>query len=169
MKNNCAILILGVIAGIVILILSGCGNQWKRPTTVFDQECTIYEDFGATPANSLIADKIANPCAVQSLLATAAKLPAIWAEKEYTDLFEKWAIFLEEQIKAGLTYQRLQDLVIFEVAKLNKEAGMTLLILGDGIFVFGGEVDMIMPVDKNMILASIEDLRAKVKQMALML
>jgi hypothetical protein len=152
-----------------MFFIEGCGNQLKRPQTVFDQPCSIYEDFGATPDNSLIANKIENPCAVQSLLATAAKLPAIWAEKEYTDLFEKWAIFIEEQVKFGISYQRLQDLVIMEIAKMNKQAGMTLLVLGDGIFVFGGETDMILPVDKKLVLASIEDLRAKVKQIALML
>ena len=130
--------------------------------------CTIYEDFGATPENSIIAKHIANPCTAQRLLATAAKLPAVWADKKYIDKFNQWSGIVHNAIATGLTYQALQDMVVAEIAKLNKEAGMTLLILGDGLLVFGEIQSPISAVDQKLLLASLNDLRVQVARLSLM-
>lgn len=130
--------------------------------------CTIYADFGATPENSIIAKHIANPCVAQRLLATAAKLPAVWADKKYIDKFNQWSGVVHNAIAKGVSYAALQDMVVAEIAKLNKEAGMTLLILGDGLLVFGEVQSPISPVDQKLLLASLNDLRVQVARLSLM-
>lgn len=151
---------------ISVMLLAGCVTG-PQVGTVWSVPCTIYEDFGATPENSIITRSIANPCAAQKLLATAAKLPAIWAQKDYIDKFNKWAGLVHGYITAGTTYAGLQNLVIAEVAKLNKEAGMTLLILSDGLLVFGQEEAPIMPMDVKLLMASLNDLRVQVAALSL--
>jgi hypothetical protein len=151
-------------AVVMVILFMGCAGV--QPA--YNTPCTIYEDFGATPENSLIAAKIANPCAAQRLLATAAKLPAVWAQKDYIEKFNKWSGIVHNAIAQGITYQALQDMVVMEVAKLNKEAGMTLLILGDGLLVFGEIQTPISPVDQKMLLASLNDLRVQVARLSLM-
>jgi len=149
-----------------VIFVGGCAG-FQLPGTVFTAPCTIYEDVGATPENSLICAKIKNPCTVHKLLATAAKAPAIWKQKEYTDLFEKWAIKIQTIVESGVTYVFLQDLIIMEIAKLNRDAGMALLILSDGIFVFN-EAEIMLPMDKTLVLMSLTDLRRQVAQMAIL-
>ena len=151
---------------LLCLALTGCAGVQVQPA--YNTPCTIYEDFGATPENSLIAAKIANPCAAQRLLATAAKLPAVWADKQYIEKFNKWSGVVHNAIANGITYQALQDMVVAEIAKLNKEAGMTLLILGDGLLVFGEIQTPISPVDQKLLLASLNDLRVQVARLSLM-
>jgi len=148
------------------LSLVGCAGL-QAPGTVYNQPCTIYEDVGATPANSLIAAKLKNPCIVHRILVTAAKLPVIWQKKEYVDLFDVWAKKIQVVIETGLTYKALQDLIIMEIAKFNQEAGLALLIIGDGIFIFT-ETDMIMPVDKKLLLMSLADLRQQVARLGIL-
>ena len=157
--------LLAIISTLAVLVMVGCTGL--QVGTTFTQPCTIYEVFGATPENSLIASKIANPCAAQKMLATAAKLPAIWGKAEYIAQFNKWAGVIYTRLNEGITYQALQELVVMEVAKFNKEAGLTLLILSDGIFVFGGEVAPIGDVDKRLLLASLNDLRVQVANLSL--
>ncbi len=135
--------------------------------TTFSQPCTIYQDFGATPETSLIAAKIANPCAAQKLLATAAKLPAVWLQGKYIEQFNKWAGVIHNKISSGISYADLQGLVVAEVAKFNTEAGMALLIVSDSLFVFEGVHLPIMPIDQKLLLASLNDLRIQVATLSL--
>jgi hypothetical protein len=151
---------------VVVAFVGGCAGM-PTPAPVWNMPCTIYRDFGATEGNSIIAKHIQNPCAAQKLLATAAKLPAIWAQKKYIDEFNKWAGVVHGVIVQGTTYAGLQNLVIAEVAKLNKEAGMTLLILSDGLLVFGQEETAILPMDVKLLLASLNDLRVQVAALSL--
>lgn len=152
--------------GLGLIFITGCAG-FQLPGTVFTAPCTVYEDVGATPENSLICKKIKNPCAVHKLLATAAKVPVIWKQKEYTDMFEKWAAKIQVIVESGVTYVFLQDLIIMEIAKLNENARMALLILSDGIFVFD-EAEIMLPVDKALVLMSLTDLRRQVAQMAIL-
>ena len=48
----------------------------------------------------------------------------------------------------------LQDIVPVQVAKLNKEAGMALLMVSDGIFVFNGRQSLIGEVDRKLLSMS---------------
>ena len=155
-----------LLIAISVVMLAGCAGVTPNEN-IFYTRCTIYEDFGATRENSIIAKHIANPCAAQKLLATAAKLPAIWAQQKYIEQFNKWAGVVHGVIAQGTTYAGLQNLVIAEVAKLNKEAGMTLLILSDGLLVFGQEESPILPMDKKLLLASLNDLRVQVAALSL--
>ena len=147
-----------------LLALFGCSGLGIQ--TTFNQPCSIYEEIGATPENSLIASKIDNPCAAQKLLATAAKLPAVWGEKKYTDLFETWASKLESVVKGGTTYSGLQNMIVMEISKLNRKAGMVLLIISYNVLVFNESIS-INSMDMKLLLMSLEDLRKQVKQMAI--
>jgi hypothetical protein len=82
-------------------------------------------------------------------------------------MFELWAGKVELMIEGGLTYGQLQEIILIEVAKLNKEAGMALLLVSGSIFAFEGEQSPIKEMDKKLRLMSLEDLRAQVKRMAL--
>ena len=156
---------LALIAGHVLI---GCAiNGNNQVQTVFTQPCDIYESVGATPENSLIAAKIKNPCAAQSILATAAKAPLIWHQERYAELFEEWASKIQGVIDAGVTYSDLQDVVLVQIAKLNNEAGMALLMVSDGIFVFDDQASLIGEIDRKLLSMSIQDLRSQVKKMAL--
>ena len=148
-----------------LIVLAGCTGL--QVGTTFNQPCTLYETFGATTENSVIASKITNPCAAQRLLATAAKLPAVWGQKEYIDKFNQWSGVVHSTILKGITYAALQDLVVMEIAKFNKEAGLTLLILSDGIMVFGEIQTPIKPMDQKLLLASLNDLWVQVANLSL--
>ena len=154
-----------VVTTLIVLAVSGCTGL--QVGTTFNQPCTLYETFGATPENSVIASKITNPCAAQRLLATAAKLPAVWGQKEYIDKFNQWSGVVHSTILKGITYAALQDLVVMEIAKFNKEAGLTLLILSDGIMVFGEIQTPIKPMDQKLLLASLNDLWVQVANLSL--
>lgn len=152
---------MAAICSLAVMLLAGCaGMQVSQP-------CTIYQDFGATPETSLIAAKIANPCAAQRMLATAAKLPAVWLKTKYIDQFNKWAGVIHTLISEGISYHDLQELVVAEVAKFNTEAGLALLIVSDSLFVFEGQVQPIMPIDQKLLLASLNDLRLQVATLSL--
>jgi len=151
---------------IFALLAYGCYTTGTVPT-VFNQPCSIYEDVGATPDNSLIAKLIKNPCTAQKILATAVKIPYIWKQQEYVVMFMKWADKIQDIIKGGVTYDQLQAMVIVQVSKLNKDAGLSLLILSDSIFVFGNEASPIQEMDKKLLLMSLTDLKNKVNQMAI--
>mgnify|MGYP006282283007 CR=1 FL=1 len=130
------------------------------------QPCTVYEDVGATPENSLIAELIDDPCQAQDILATAAKMPLVWEQQEYAEAFEVWAIKVEAAVESGMSYEALQEFVVIKVAEFNQEAGLVLLILSDDILVFDGHGEMISEVDRKLLLMSLEDLRAQVRRMA---
>jgi len=161
------VVLMAVILMIVAIMGLGCVTTGEVPT-VFNQPCSIYEDVGATAENSLIAKMIPNPCAAQKILATAAKAPIVWADKAYVEMFEKWAGEIQAIIEEGISYQLLQEMVLIQIAKLNKEAGLALLIVSDGIFVFDGQGALIAPIDQKLLLMSLEDLRAQVKRMGIL-
>jgi hypothetical protein len=154
-----------LLALLLILSLAGCsGLQVQNPNSI---PCTIYQDFGATPENSLIAKKIANPCAAQRVLVTAAKLPAVWAGPDYFSKFGSWANQVQMMISSGITYETLQLQIIKRVAEYNAEVGMALLIASDSLLVFQGEVALVNDMDKRLLLASLNDLRVQVANMGL--
>ena len=67
-------------------------------------------------------------------------------------MFEKWAREIQTIIDAGISYQVLQEMVLMQTAKLNKEAGLALLIVSDGIFVFENHGELISPIDQRLLL-----------------
>lgn len=136
--------------------------------TVYTEECTTYAEVGATAENSVICAKISNPCAVQKLLATAAKAPVIWQQREYVAMFEEWAGKIQILIEEGITYQLLQETILVQIARLNREAGLALLLVSDGIFVFEGQTQLIGEIDQKLLLMSLEDLRNQVKRMGIL-
>ena len=75
---------------------------------------------------------------------------------------------IQAVIDGGLTFSDLQTIVLTEIAKLNQEAGMAILMVSDGIFVFDGQQSLIGDVDRRLLSMSLEDLRSQVKRMALM-
>ena len=132
------------------------------------QTCTIYQDVGATVDNSLIAKLIKDPCVAQRILATTTKLGVIW-KPEYIDLFDAWAAKVQAIIEAGVTYQDLQNLVIMKIVETNQKAGMILLVVSDGIFVFDGQTGIINAIDRKLLLMSLADLRAQVAKMKILM
>ena len=158
-------MLLTAVAGFV---LGGCATEGGAPVgTVFDgSECTIYQDVGATPENSIIAKLIENPCIAQKIICTAAKLPLVWKQEKYLELFNEWADKLQVYIESGITYSDLQQMVIVNIAKFNENVGMGLLLVSDGILVFDSETALIGDVDRTLLLMSLADLRAQVQRMA---
>ena len=150
-----------------VVLLVGCAGFGV--STVFNDktECTLYEQYGATVDNSLIASKISNPCKATQLLGTLVKLPAVQWEKTYTEAFNSWADKIEAVVKEGISPKMLQDMVILQISMLNKKAGMTIMILADGILVFK-EGEAFSPVDQKMLLALIGYLRDQVHLMEIL-
>lgn len=145
----------------LLFVVTGCTQFTTGVTPV---QCTIYEDFGATPENSIIASKISNPCLASDLIVVAAKMPVIW-EKKYGEEFDKWATKMEAILNNGVTFTKLRDIVTIEIARLNKEIGLTFLAISPIINQFD-ETGMLLPVDTEMCLALIKKLRREVAQMA---
>lgn len=150
-----------------ICLFFGCAQN-----ALLDQPDTLYADMGIQTANpeqratySLIASRIKNPMATHRLLASAAKLPVIWGQQFYADQFDHWAAKLERLIRSNLTYKALQDLLIMEISKFNTQAGLALLIIGDGVFIFSDK-QLIYPMDQKLLLMSLDDLRAQVAALA---
>ena len=150
---------------LAVMFIAGCTGM--QVGTVASQPCTIYEDFGANPENSIIAKNIKNPCTAQRLLATAAKMPVIWGQKKYIDSFNQWSGVINQHITSGITYQALQKLIMMEIVKYNSQAGMALLILSDDIMVFGTVDAPISQIDQKLLLASLNDLRVQVANLSL--
>ena len=148
------------------VLLVGCAG-YQPVGTVFNEECSLYQTYGATSENSLIASVISNPCTAKRILGTLVKLPAVQWEGSYTTAFNIWADRIESAIGAGISPKALQDLVIAEVAKLNKKVGMTIMILSDGLLVFK-EDQIFLPKDREMLLALIGYLKDQVHMMELL-
>ena len=167
--------LLSIVVFCIWLLSYGCASDGTIDGTIDipivpsggEVNCTIYEEYGATPENSIIAKRIKDPCQAKRLIIMAAKLPAIEWEKKYTVEFEKWAAFIEARLEDGITYAELQDIVIIEIAKLNKKVGMALLVVSDAIFVFDDNTK-ILEIDMAMLKALIQDLRREVKLMEAM-
>ena len=145
-----------------ILLIVSCAGILSDP-----QNCTIYQEYEATPMNSLIAEKIKDPCLARRLITTSAKLPAIQWEKKYTDEFEIWAAKVEAMIQDNISYADLQDIVLLEVSKLNAKAGLVFLIVSDEILVFN-ERDLLRDKDVELLLGLIKHLRTEVAKMAVL-
>ena len=150
----------------ISLLLGAVGGCATFGTT--QTECTIYQDVGATADNSLIMKYIKDPCVAQRILATTAKAGAIW-KPEYIDLFDAWAVKVEAIIESGVTYGDLQNLVIMKIAETNREAGLIILIVSEDIFIFDGNKEVISMIDKKLLLMSLEDLRAKVARLKILI
>jgi len=143
-----------------IILFFGCSSiQISDP-----ENCTVYEEYGATWENSLIASKIPDPCLATRLITTAAKLPAVKWKRKYTLLFDEWASKIEAIIQGNVTYADLQNIILLEVSKLNTQAGLTMLVISEGIFVFDDQ-GILKEKDVELLLALISHLRAEVKSM----
>ena len=137
-------------------------------TTGVTPPCTLYEQYEATPENSLIAAKISDPCEANRIITMVAKLPAIEFGKDYIDEFNVWADDLRALLPFSCTYKDIQDDIIFNVARLNIKAGMTLFIISDGILVFDNE-QLIFPKDVELLIALIDNLKREVNSLRIML
>jgi hypothetical protein len=124
-------------------------------------ECTIYEDYGATPENSFIARKISNPCSMTDLITVAAKLPIVEWGEEYAADFDAWAARLEIIIENGVSMSRLRDIVLIEVMKLNAKVGFTLLAVSPVIGSFNETVPM-FETDEILLKSLLKHLRTEV-------
>jgi hypothetical protein len=154
----------------ILLILVSAAMLMACTTfgTIPTQPCTIYADHEATPINSLIAEKIEDPCVAVRLITTAAKLPVIEWEQEYIRLFNMWAAKMEWVVQNNVSYAGLQDIILVEVRRLNIKAGMALLIVSDSIFMFD-ETEHLLDKDVELMLALIKHLRAEVNRMGVLL
>jgi len=154
-----------IVITVSLLLIAGCANLGVRPA--IDQPCNIYEQVGATPENSVIAARIANPCVVQKGLIVIVQSPIIWASKNYVEQFDAWADKVKMLIETGVSLSDLQTLVLMKVAEFNREAGLTMLILSNNFLVFKDVTDDTGEIDKTLLLMSINDLIAQVHKLAL--
>ena len=143
--------------GLIVLpfFLMSCAALGTAPS------CTLYEQFGATPENSLIAAKIEDPCMAERIITQEAKVPVIQYGEEYIEQFNLWSEEVKGYIKGGATYKTIQDLITLKVAQLNLKAGLTLFIISDSIFVFD-TVQVIAPKDVELLVALIDELKREV-------
>jgi len=148
---------------IVSIFLVSCATMGTAPTT-----CTLYEQYEATPENSLIAANISDPCAANRIITLIAKLGVVQWEKEYIEEFNKWSDEVKFFIADGITYKAVQDMIIVKIAQLNMKAGLTLFILSDGILVFDTE-QVIMEKDVELLTALIDNLKREVNSLGIML
>ena len=147
---------------ITAFVIGGCENiKWPGG----EIPCTIYEEVGATPENSLIAKRISNPCQAQRLLVTAAKLGVVW-DAYSVEQFDKWVGKLQGYVGPTTTYYDLQQFVMLKVAEFNKKLGGTFLIVSDLILIFPDK-EIMFGKDLTLAKMSIEDLKAQVAKLAL--
>jgi hypothetical protein len=128
-------------------------------------ECTIYQEFEATPENSIIAETIPDPCLTKNLITVAAKLPIVEFGTEYATAFDAWASKLEIVVENGVSMARLRDIILIEVVKLNTKIGFTLLAISPIISSFTDTAPM-LETDASMLLSLIKHLRTEVAMMA---
>jgi hypothetical protein len=147
---------------VVPLLLVSCATFGTAPP------CTLYEQYGATPENSLIAAKIKDPCAANRIITVVAKMPVIQYEEEYIEQFNLWAEEIKIVIANGATYKSIQDMLLLKVAQLNMKAGLSLFILTEGILVFD-TVQVILPKDVELLVDLIDNLKREVSFMGRML
>jgi len=145
------------------IFLVSCATIGVTPTN-----CTLYEEYGATPENSLIAAKISDPCAANRIITLIAKLGVIQWEKEYIEEFNKWSDEAKLFVADGITYKAVQDMIIVKIAQLNMKAGLTLFILSDGILVFDTN-QVIIDKDVELLIALIDNLKKEVNSLGVML
>lgn len=127
-------------------------------------ECDIYLQYGATEWNSLIANKIKDPCKALKIIVTATKLPAVKWKKDYIQRFEAWAATMAEILADNISYFDLQLVIVDAVATLNRDVGLTMLIVTDGILIFN-ERALLMPKDAELLTALVDHLRDEIKKM----
>ncbi len=144
-----------------ILLLSSCGSSFIYN----DRDCDLYDKYDANPWNSLIAEKIENPCRALRLITVAAKSPALF-DDDYVEKFNEWSTKVEEFVQGNVTYSDFQDLILVEVAKLNRRVGGVFLIISSDIFLFD-EQGLFLPKDVELVLALIDYLQEEVSELSL--
>jgi hypothetical protein len=163
---------------VVFFLVSGCAIRpgVEGPEVVIEdpevilveEKCTIYEEFGANPSNSLIAAKIPDPCRAKRLIRIVAKSGVVIWKKEYADKFRYWTDYVKKRIEMKISYADLQDLVTAKVYQLNIEAGLTLMVVGPEILQFH-EVGILKDKDAEMMIALINELQNEVERMTILL
>ena len=149
---------------VVIFTAFGCASLHLNNSA----PCDIYAKFGATPENSMIAEKITDPCEASRIISLAAKLPVIQFEKEYVKGFNIWYSYTRSYIAGGVTYKSVQDMILLKIAQLNFKAGMTLFILSDDLLVFNN-ARIIKPKDVQLMTALLDKLHQDVNSLGALL
>lgn len=143
-----------------ILVLFGCANGNFGVAPVWQMPCTVCEDVQPDQP-SLICEKISNPCAAERMLGAVVKVGVVW-DSFTVQQFNKWADAIELAIDGSTTYDALQTLVIAEIARVNKKAGQTILIVSGNLFVFEGEVSPIHPKDQELLKMALDKIKSEV-------
>lgn len=150
----------------VAVSLVGCNG--KTPIIapnpfVPDARCTEDAQKIVQGRESLILQKIPNPCAAHNILVVMGQSAALWEAFERAE-FEKWATNLELLISSGMSYSGLQALLVKEISKFNDKLGKQLLIMSGLIFIFP-EQHLILSADIDLLKWSLNDLKNKVSLM----
>lgn len=151
------------------LLIAGCAiknaetGEWEWG---YEQTCTVYEDFGATPENSYIAQYIPDPCAASRLFRVAIKAPAVRWQYEYTAKYWTFSKVTRDYIKEGKPLTFLQDFLVVASAKYNTSVGLTVLLISDEVLKFKG-IEDIKPADQAMLLALMDKTDYDMKRMEL--
>jgi len=111
--------------------------------------------------------KIPNPCVAQKMLVTAAQMPLIWSQDKYIVAFDEWFGRLRVLVEDGISLADLQRMVLVKVSQYNAEMGMALLIVSNNLLVFDGSYELMGPIDKTLILMSLDNLFSEVHKLNL--
>jgi hypothetical protein len=163
-------------AFLIILIPAGCtpipgsapGIQLPNPLQASEQ-CNADLDklTAGIEGDSLIRQRIPNPCDAYRLASTAAKVGVIWDAYKVEQLVS-WTTSVRDVVNAGITYRDFQVMVAAHIKGFNRKMGGTYLLLSELIVVFNYET-VISPVDQAILDKGFDMLLAEARRLAVML
>lgn len=143
---------------LLAVMVAGCGLQIVSP---FDQECTVCEG-----KNSIICERLPNPCATYELLAVVAQ-EGVVLESYTVEQFETWVDDAMDVVRSGMTTADLEALIMGEIIKrFNAKVGGTVLVLSSSFLRFEGN-EILKADDVILLDQAAEDLKKRVRRMAI--
>jgi hypothetical protein len=154
-----------------IILGNGCGAVQVRGPNPFeaDPACTIYADMGIDPATStgVIPQYIKNPCAAQNIIVSVARSGAI-LEAYQVEHVRTFVAEAKTYITVGKDVGGIKLYIGMQVGKLNRKFGLLFFTVSDLLIVLP-DVSLLQPDDIKLAHASLDNMLAKVEEIAGML
>jgi len=125
--------------------------------------CSIYQDLGIDVATTtgIIPQYIKNPCVAQGLVVGVAQGGVVLEAYQVEDV-RKFVSNAMAHLEVGRSFKSAKAYLAGHVGKLNREAGLLFLMVGD-VLITLPDIALIQQDDVAIIRASLTDLLAKVE------
>lgn len=157
---------LAILLTSAMIALAGCAGNGYIEIFPPAEDCTVCDNIAT--GESLICDKIANPCAVNKSIRVTTKVGLLLAEIPYAE-YQKWEADAEKAKQAlGYSVKEWKDFLVAQIASLNKKAGAAAVILSEEITNLP-DTAVFRPHDINLINMAWDNITGSINRMYTMM